>query len=426
MGPADAGDRDSLFPRGAALGLDDLGGSDVHALLASLRTSEPVSWLPALGGWLVTSREIALDVMRDPGTFTVDDPRFSTAQVVGPSMLSLDGADHERHRTPFADPFRSSAVRDAFADWTRDEARRLVSELAPTGCVDLASSLAAPLAVSTITKALGLVDVDEETMLAWYTSIVDAVVGVAAGREVPEAGTAAVAALRRQVETTVEEATGSLLSTVAGVGTLDRTEVFSNTAILLFGAIETSQGMTSNALWHLLSHPDQMEEVRTGLTDGDTSVLVNAVEESLRFEPAVALVDRYATADVSLGDARIGRGDLVSVSLTGINRDPSTFEDPDRFDVHRSNARQHLSFVHGAHACLGMHLARMETLAAITAALELLPELSLDREQSSRPNGVVFRRTSSVAATWKTPLKLQSQKADSIAHVHEAGRSRPR
>lgn len=88
MGTDYGGDRVSRFPQGAALSLDDLDGSDAHRLLASLRASEPVSWLPALGGWLVTSREAALDVMRDAGTFTVDDPRFSTAQVVEPSMLS--------------------------------------------------------------------------------------------------------------------------------------------------------------------------------------------------------------------------------------------------------------------------------------------------------------------------------------------------
>ena len=111
MGTDYGGDRVSRFPQGAALSLDDLDGSDAHRLLASLRASEPVSWLPALGGWLVTSREAALDVMRDAGTFTVDDPRFSTAQVVEPSMPSLGGAEHDRHRAPFAEPFRRSAVR---------------------------------------------------------------------------------------------------------------------------------------------------------------------------------------------------------------------------------------------------------------------------------------------------------------------------
>ena len=65
-----------------------------------LREAEPVSWVPALDGWLVTRRDLCVEVMRDADTFTVDDPRFSTAQVVGPSMLSLDGEEHRRHRDP--------------------------------------------------------------------------------------------------------------------------------------------------------------------------------------------------------------------------------------------------------------------------------------------------------------------------------------
>src|SRR5947199_6534716 len=98
-------------PLGATATLDEL-EDDPFPLLARLRAREPVSWLPALGGWLVTRRDLALEVMRDADTFTVDDPRFSTARVVGPSMLSLDGAEHRCHRDPFAAPFRRAAVRE--------------------------------------------------------------------------------------------------------------------------------------------------------------------------------------------------------------------------------------------------------------------------------------------------------------------------
>ena len=73
--------------------------------LARLRAAEPVSWVPVLNGWLVTRRDLALAVMRDSAAFTVDDPRFSTARIVGPSMLSLDGPPHDRHRRPFTGPF---------------------------------------------------------------------------------------------------------------------------------------------------------------------------------------------------------------------------------------------------------------------------------------------------------------------------------
>src|SRR5579863_8168000 len=106
-------ERSRQFPLGAAASLAEL-ESDPHPLLARLRAHEPVSWLPALDAWLVTRYDLALQVMRDAGRFTVDDPGFSTAQVVGPSMLSLDGAEHARHREPFVGPFRTLAVRERF------------------------------------------------------------------------------------------------------------------------------------------------------------------------------------------------------------------------------------------------------------------------------------------------------------------------
>jgi cytochrome P450 len=116
------------FPLGAAVTMRDL-ETDVHPVLRRLRASEPVSWLPVLGGWLVTRRDLALRVLRDSRTFTVDDPRFSTARVVGPSMLSLDGAEHKRHRDPFADGFRLGGVQARLEAIAEAEAGRLVAGL---------------------------------------------------------------------------------------------------------------------------------------------------------------------------------------------------------------------------------------------------------------------------------------------------------
>src|SRR3954453_21158296 len=111
-------------PLGAAATLDEL-EDEPYPLLARLRTAEPVSWLPALGGWVVTRRDLALAVMRDAETFTVDDPLFSTRRVVGPSMLTLDGEAHARHRAAFARPFRLDAVREGFTAFVAGEVDRL-------------------------------------------------------------------------------------------------------------------------------------------------------------------------------------------------------------------------------------------------------------------------------------------------------------
>jgi cytochrome P450 len=391
----EAAPRGASFPIGAAITLGEL-ELDPHPLLARLREREPVSWLPALGGWLVTSRELALQAMRDPTTFTVDDPRFSTGRVVGPSMLTLDGEEHARHRDPFAGPFRLDAVRERFTELVAAETERLIEELRPAGRAELRRELAGPLAATVVARALGLQGADTAAMLGWYDGIVDAVTGVTAGNPVTPAGREAFAALRSSVEPSLDrDPSSSLVAAAASAGGLTRGEVVSNAAVLMFGGIETTEGMVANAVLHLLAHPDQR-----ALVEGDRSLLANAIEESLRLEPAAAVVDRYATRDVTFGGASIRGGELVTLSIAGANRDPEVFPDPNRFDVRRENARQQIAFAHGPHVCIGMHLARLEAHIAVGLLLDRLPRLRLDPAHPSAPRGLVFRKPPTLHVAW--------------------------
>jgi cytochrome P450 len=386
----------TAFPIGAAATLAEL-EENPHPLLARLREREPVSWLPALGAWLVTRRDLALQVMRDPDTFTVDDPRFSTAQVVGPSMLSLDGRAHAAHRDPFARPFRLEPVRERFTELVDAEVERLIAAIAPAGRGELRRSVAGPLSVRMMVHALGLEETSSETVLGWYDAIVGSVTEITAGRPAPESGRDAFAALCANVERALSREPEWSLVAAAGsdAGGLSSAEVVSNAAVLLFGGIETTEGMITNALLHLLSDRDQREHIA-----GDPALLAGAVEESLRLEPAAAVVDRYATTDVELGGAQIRRRDPVTVSIAGANRDPAVFPDPDRFDVRRSNAHHHVAFAHGPHVCIGMHLARLEARSALRLLLERLPNLRLDLDRRSEPRGLVFRKPPTLHALW--------------------------
>jgi len=377
-------------PLGAALTLRDLENEPYDAL-ARLRERQPVSWVPVLDGWVVTRRDLCIDVMRDAERFTVDDPRFSTARVVGPSMLSLDGDEHRRHRDPFAAAFRRSDVMERFADRVGSEARELVRALAPRGRAEVRRDLAGPLAVRVVAAALELADVEPKVVLGWYDEIVAAVDRVSAGGEIGPRAPEAVAALDRHVGATIHHGGGVLTQATA---TLSQTEVVSNAAVMMFGGIETSEGMTTSLFWHVLTTPGALDAVVA-----DRSLIVNAVEESLRLEPAAARVDRYATVDVDLGGASIQRGDLVIVSLTAANRDPETFADPDTFDFARPNARSHLAFAQGPHACVGLHLARLETQVALEAALDGWPSLRIE-DGATAPTGVVFRKPRSLPVTW--------------------------
>lgn len=385
------------FPLGAAVTIEEL-ERDPHPVLARLREREPVSWVPALGAWFVTRRELALRVMRDPNGYTVDDPRFSTAQVLGPSMLSLDGAEHGRHRAPFARPFRLGAVTTRFAALVESEADRLIGLVQPGRTADLRADLAGPLSVEVMVQALGLEATDPAEALGWYAAIVAEVTAITAGAQPDGSGKEALASLRASVGRALDRgATSSLVAVAAGeAGGLSRQQVASNAAVLLFGGIETTEAMIANAFLHLLSN-----DAGRALVEADPKLLAGAVEESLRLEPAAAVVDRYATRDTELAGARIRQGDLVTVSLAGANRDPEVFTDPDRFDVQRQNAHLHVGFAHGPHVCLGMHLARLETRVALRRALAGLPGLRLDPERPSAARGLVFRKPPTLWAVWE-------------------------
>lgn len=356
--------------------------SDPHPHLARLRATAPVAYVPALGGWLVTSRAAAVSVLQDPATFTVDDPRFSTAQVVGRSMLSTDGDEHTRHRTPFVAAYRRRRVEADLGPTIRSLTEGLLARIeARPGRAELRADLAGPLAAAAMAAAFGLDEQDDELigrLLGWYRDIVDSVAGVAAGRPVTERGAAAMEELRAELTPLLPESVA-----------------ISNAAVLLFGGIETTEGMILNAVRHVLIDASVRDDVIA-----DRALTPLAVEESLRLEPAAAVVDRYATGDVELAGARISAGDLVVVSLAGANRDPAEFPDPDRFELRRPNLRRQLAFASGSHVCLGMDLARLEATTALAAVLTRLPGVRLD-DDAPPPTGLVFRKPARLPVHWK-------------------------
>jgi cytochrome P450 len=356
---------------------------DPHPVLHALRAGTPFAWVDELDGWIVTSREHALAVMRDAVTFTVDDPRFSTSRVVGPSMLSTDGAEHARHRRPFADAFRRPAVLERLGPFVEAETARLLDAMGPRGETDLRRAFTGPLAAAVMGEVLGI-DEPVAAVLRWYEAIVHAVEVASADADAPvdSAGAAAFAQLAQAIG-----------DDLGARGELERPEVVANAAVLLFGGIDTTDGMLANAVWHLLTTPEALAAVRA-----DRALLPAAIEESLRLEPAAGRIDRYATRDVELAGSSIAAGDLVIVSITAANRDPAVFAEPDRFDPARPDLRRHLAFAGGPHVCLGMHLARLEAHTALAAVLDRLPGLELGAPAA--PRGLVFRKPPELRVRW--------------------------
>jgi hypothetical protein len=239
--------------------------------------------------------------------------------------------------------------------------------------------------------ALGLA-AEPAAALRWYEAIVADVTALTAGERPSGGGRRALVELADAVEAAGARE-GTLLA--AARERLAPDEVVANVAVLLFGGIETTEATIATALAHLLERPADLVRARN-----EPALAEAAVEESLRLEPAAAVVDRYATRDVELAGASIRERELVRVSLAGANRDPAVFTAPDTYDLDRRDGRRHVTFAHGPHVCIGLHLARLEAVAAIRGALSRLPGLRSDPERPPVVRGLVFRKPADVHALW--------------------------
>jgi cytochrome P450 len=162
---------------------------------------------------------------------------------------------------------------------------------------------------------------------------------------------------------------------------------------LLLAGHETTMAFIGTAVYLLLQHPRELARLRD-----DLSLLPNAIEELLRYEPPVqmAVAPRLATEDIEIGGQLIQKGQTVRVVLAAANRDPSQFTCPDQLDISRSD-QSHLSFATGIHTCIGAHLARMEAQVALASLFERLPNIRLAGEKPQWRRNSVSRRLESLS-----------------------------
>jgi cytochrome P450 len=159
---------------------------------------------------------------------------------------------------------------------------------------------------------------------------------------------------------------------------LTRDEVLMYVSVISGAGNETTNRLIGWMGKVLAEHPDQRRELVK-----DRSLVANAIEELLRFEPPTPHVARYVARDVELYDKTVPAGSAI-VCLTGsANRDDDKYGDPDRFDIHR-NIRQHLTFGYGIHFCLGAALARLEGRVTLDEVLTRFPEWEVDWENTRR------------------------------------------
>jgi cytochrome P450 len=355
-------------------------------LLDDLRRQAPVVRIRApYGGecWLVTRYDDVRAVQTDTrfsrkAMVGKDVARTAPYPLQGGSIVEMDPPEHTRVRRIVSKAFTAKRV-EALRPRAQELVDALLDDLVKAGkdgaAVDLVDGLCLPLPIAVICELLGVPFEDRSRFGAWARVFMTSSAHTV--EEMMEAHANLMAYLADLVAARRAHPTEDLLAALVTVrdegDALTEDELVNLGFSLLVGGFETTAAQMGKFILFLLEHPDQLVLLRER-----PDLTASAVEELLRLINLAAGTSLawVATEDVELGGVTILAGDAVMASAAAANLDESVFDQPERFDITR-DPNPHVAFGHGAHFCIGAHLARMELQVAIRTLVTRFPELRL-------------------------------------------------
>ena len=370
-------------------GLIDLGDGQDHLIHDD---SKP---LPAT----VFGFDETVQVLRDNETYSSVVYEDVMGIVMGRTILQMDEPEHKKVRDLVASSFRTKML----ARWEEDLVALVVNDLIDSfidkGRTDLVRSVTFNFPVQVIARILGLPREDYPKFQRWALEITSVATNW-------DRGVAASEALRDYFADVMEERRAhpgddlisDLVRAEVDGARLTDEDIYSFLRLLLPAGVETTYRASGSLLFALLQDRSQFDALY-----GDRSLFPQAFEEVVRWEPPVTVILRRATRNTVLAGVAIEKGADVALMIGAANRDERKYEEPDRYDMFRSQ-RQHVGFGFGVHVCLGMHLARMESRIAINTLFDRLGPFTLDPDaEVPHIEGLAFRSPLSLPVVFDAP-----------------------
>lgn len=334
---------------------------------AAIRNAGPVVWLAAQQAYAVGRYKNVKAALLDHRTFLSGEGvalNDFTNGISRGTTLASDAPVHGTLRTIIGAPLRPEAVailRDQIADAAEALVLRLVRQKRFDGVVDFARFLP----VSIISTLVGLPEEGRENMLDWAAATFNCL-----GPQNDRA-TGALPELQAMLAYTVEGVgadnvrPGSWAAQIydaADRGLVPSEQVPALLLDYLGPSLDTTIFATGHLLHLLGSNPDQWAMLKS-----EPALIPNAIEEAVRLESPIRGFSRVLSRDVELEGSKVAAGSRVLLLYASANRDVAKWDEPERFDVTRKNARDHLGFGIGRHGCAGQHLARLEMQCLLTS-----------------------------------------------------------
>ena len=334
-------------------------------------------------------------VFRDAKVFNSHIYDSTIGLFIGPTILAMEGKKHWEHRNLVSAAFKSKSLLRWEPEIVRPVVNALIDEFIGVGEADLVKDFTFEFPTRVISKLLGLPEDD----LPWFRKrAVELISYTVKHKRAFEASAALKDYFLQQIEQRRSKPTEDIIDDLVNAEIdgekLSDEAIYSFLRLLLPAGLETTYRSSGNLLYLLLSHPDQFQAVQE-----DHELIAPAIEEGLRFETPLTTVQRYATEDTEVEGVALPAGAVVDVCIGSANRDERRWERSEQFDIFRKRT-PHLSFAAGEQACMGLHLARMETRVALESLLTRLTDIKLITDDNPHIWGQPFRSPTAIPVTF--------------------------
>jgi hypothetical protein len=377
---------------------------DPYAFFSRARTEEPVFYSPEIDHWVVSRYEHVKAMLHDTETYSA---RMAQSPIQPWPQEAVDMLNAQEFRLipnltnndPPSHTLVRRFLRDAFSvrriQWLEPRVRQIVSEVVDglvektpvkKGGVDLVKEMLYETPARVLFAFLGIPDDDIENVKTWSQGRALLTWGKLSDEEIIAEVPAFIEYIRYCFNLVAEldenpgdDYTSELLRKLKTENPegMDKDRVALTIFGLLMAGHETTTNQSANGIRTLLQQRENWEALVN-----DPGLIPNAVEEIIRYEASIIAWRRVAKRDVTIEGVTIPEGSQILVLLGAANRDEAYFENAERFDIYRKNARQNLSFGHGCHYCIGAPLARLELKIFLEELTQRLPSMRLVKGQS--------------------------------------------
>ena len=389
-----------------------------YAVLESFREDRPVFYSEELGYLVLTRMEDVAEVFRSPDIYASENVQDPVLPICDAAAEVLAVADydpiavlsnrarpgHTRIRKHTHAGFSGRRM-NLLEPFIRQRCETLVDLMKASGTpAEFLTAIGYPLPGETIFRFIGFPEADDRTLKEWTTNRLAFTWGKATEDEQVDIAKKmlaywryCVSFVKHRQDEPADDFTSELLAVYkSDPEELGYKEIQSIVYGLSFAGHEIVTNFLSNALISLLSKREHWDEIC-----GNPELIPNTLEEVLRFNSPQTSWRRVATKDTELAGYKIPAGTQIFLSLASANHDETLFENPNSFDLHRANARAHISFGRGIHFCLGNRLAILEAGITLETLVERIPSLALVEGQhfSYFPN-FTFRGPKELWLAW--------------------------